>query len=170
MARDIIISWGPNQDLLRRLHRSGARYMVIGSTAAKYHVAEWPEPNDLDLVIEPTEETGQKVIDAMEAILGRPLPFNAQALAGPGKQARDKTVMNVDVLTPIPGFEFALHWAVAEDVPMAHASYPVVVRVASVPTLIAWKRLALYREPKRADAIERDIERLEEAARNAQKP
>ncbi len=167
--RDIVIYTGSNQDLVRRLFESGARYMVIGSTAARFHVPDWSEPNDLDLVIEPSEETARKVVDAVSAIVGRRIIADPRLLARPNTGFPEKTVLNVDVLTPIPRFDFAEHWALAEDANMAYG-YGTIVRVASIQTLIAWKRLALLREAQRAGAIARDIEVLEQAVQNRQRP
>ncbi len=164
--RDILITWGHNQALLTRLSASGARYMVIGSTAARFHVPEWREPNDLDLVTEPSEETARKVIDAVSAIIGRRITDDPSQLARPNTGVPEKTVLNVDVLTPIPGFDFAEHWPLAGEAKMAYSS--TVVRVASIQTLIAWKRLAMPREPDRAAAIACDIGLLERAARQPQ--
>lgn len=168
MAREIVIYTGANQDLLRRLSANGARYMVIGSTAARFHVPEWREPNDLDVVIEPSEETARKVIDAVSSIAGRRITDDPRLLARPNTGFPEKTVLNVDVLTPLPGFDFGEHWPLAEDAMMAYTG--TIVRVASIATLIAWKRLAIPREPDRAADIARDIELLEQAARKREKP
>ena len=164
---EIVIYTGSNQDLLARLYSCAARYMVIGSTAAWYRVPGWPEPNDLDIVIDPTEETARKVAEAVNKIEGMVVVADAKLLARPNTGFPSKRTLNVDVLTPILGFDFAEHWGLAEDVSMAYTTHTgTVVRVASIATLIAWKRLAMPREPTRADKIGCEIERLEEAARN----
>lgn len=98
--RDIVIYTGSNQDLLARLHASGAAYMVIGSTAAWFHLPEWRQPMDLDIVIEPSEETARKVAEAVNAIEGLPIVPDPNALARPNTGLPMKRTLNVDVLTP----------------------------------------------------------------------
>ncbi len=74
----------------------------------------------------------------------------------------EKSVLDVDVLTPHAGFDFAGAWADAEAASMVCST--TVVRVASIPTLLAWMRYALTAEPNRAESIASDIALLERAA------
>lgn len=112
MPRDIVITWGDNQKLATLLAERGARFFVIGSTAARFHVPEWRDPNDLDLLFEPSPDTGQKVISAFAA-LGVQALFTPEQFAQPSAKGMrgfpEKQVCNVDVMTPFAGFDFAEH-------------------------------------------------------------
>jgi hypothetical protein len=164
MAREILITWGQNQHLMALLAASAARVLVIGGTAVRFYAPERRDPNDLDLLIEPTEVNATKVLRAMETVIGRQLPIVPEALAGPSKVVREKMVLNVDVMTPHVAFDFAEAWGQGEEAAIAYASTPARVRVAAIPSLLAWLRYARTAEPSRAEAIESDMTLLETAA------
>lgn len=164
-VREIELTWGANRDLMTALAADAARVLVIGGTAVRFHAPERRDPSDLDLLVEPTVESASKLLRAVEPILGRPLPIQPAQLARPAVGFREKTVLNVDVVTPYVGFEFAQAWADAEEATMVCST--TVVRVASIPTLLVWMRHALNAEPTRAESIASDIALVERAASRA---
>lgn len=160
--RDIELTWGANRDLMTALTADSVRVLVIGGTAVRFHAPERREPNDLDLLVEPTVGTASKLIRAVETVIGRPLPIQPAQLARPAVGFREKAVLNVDVVTPYPGFDFADAWERAEEATMVCST--TVVRVASISTLLVWLRHALTAEPTRADSIADDMALIERVA------
>jgi len=165
MARDIVINTGSNQKLVTSLSQVGARFLVIGSTAVRFHVPERrDEPSDLDLLLEPSVENGRKVIDAWRRADGpNIIAFTPSDFARPNVQFRDTTrppYFNVDILTPPAEFDFHEAWRKAEEAVLAHPR--TGVRVASVPTLLTLLRHARDRELALVRKYERDIELLEQ--------
>jgi hypothetical protein len=161
VRREVELTWEANRRLMSLLAEDAARVLVMGGTAVRFHAPERREPNDLDLLVDPLEETASKVVRAVETVIGRSLPFQPAQLARPGVGFREKTVLNLDVLTPHIGFKFADAWVGAELATVVCST--TVVRVASIPTLLVWLRHALTAEPKAAESIASDIALLERA-------
>lgn len=167
MDREVVITWGPNQNVVRLLSESGARFMVIGGTAVRFHIPERREPNDLDLLVEPSPDLLKKLNAALARVGAPTVLATPEAFAQPNKGFPEKSVCYMDVFTPIPGLNFAEHWALAEEAAMAYTS--TRVRVASISTLVLWLRHALSIEPERAKGIEADLNLLE-GAQQQRKP
>src|SRR5947207_8893866 len=109
MCREITIYWGPNSDFVEALLDSGARFFIRGGTAVHFY-----DPTrvvgDLDLLIEPSRETAEKVHATLSrAIWPDMLEFTVDDLAQPGKHVRITRPLYVDVLTPKRGIDFAQH-------------------------------------------------------------
>lgn len=105
----------------------------------RLHIGKREAPKDLDLLPEPSRENAVLVIEAIEAVLGKPLPFTSADLAQPRKHIclkglHDAPELNADLLTAAPGFDFAAHWAAAEPVEIVEAG-GTVVHVASPATM-----------------------------------
>ncbi len=84
----------------------------------------------------------------------------------PGKWARCKGPthpLNMDLFTPPLGVDFDENWAAAGAAIMNGSA--AGVRVASIPTLQHLLRIALEREPERAQEFARDLELLAKVAR-----
>ncbi len=161
--REIEITWGPNRNLVARLSESGARFLVAGGTATRFHAPERREPSDLDLLVEPSAEMLMK-LNAALAHVGAPIILaTPEEFAKVDKGIRSKGVLNVDVLTPPQGVDFSEHFAAAEEAIMNLSS--TRVRVASIPTLERLLRIGQEREPARAQAFAKDLELLARAAR-----
>ena len=166
--RDVVITWGPNREFVRLLSASGARFLVIGGTAVRFHAPERREPGDLDLLVEPSSETLAKLNDAIAGV-GAPLILSTPAeFARPDKGSRDRGVLNLDVLTPPVGLDFMESWARAEEAMMVLSI--TRVRVAAISTLQEWLRLAQLREPARAKDFAADLALLERAELQTRRP
>jgi hypothetical protein len=160
MADEIEINWEPNRTLVTSLAQAGTKFIIVGSTALRFYVPEKPEPNDLDILIEPT----LVALDSFDAAAA-PLGFGgvratAAHLSKPntGFPAKTPHGLNVDVFVTAEGFDFPEHWAAAQEAVMVSSS--TVVRVAAQATLDAWLRRALVMEPTREAAIRADLELL----------
>jgi hypothetical protein len=159
--RDVTITWDANRKLVAELSAHGARYLVVGGAAVLFHAPERRTFDDLDLLVEPTLEVAKKVRSAMNRVAGHPMAWIPEELAGPSKQCRDRSVFYCDILTPRAGVDFSPHWDTSEEARMVASD--VLVRVASIPTLLALLRSIEEITPKHV----RDIELLEEAQRRA---
>ena len=60
-----LFTFGANADFLVLLNRHDVQYLVVGSLAVQYHCPE-READDLDLVVNRTQENGWKLIAALE--------------------------------------------------------------------------------------------------------
>jgi len=164
MPREVVINWGPNQNFVTLLTQAGARFIIAGSTASRFHVPAWPrEPGDLDLLFEAAVENGSKLIDAWDRADGPPVTFTAEVFAGPNKQLRDRSTFYLDALTPPADFDFQEAWADAEEAVMMGSD--THVRVASVSTLLRLYRVAHAHASEDAKKYASSIEALEKAER-----
>lgn len=163
MVCSIVINWEPNRALVTSLSQAGVRFIILGSTALRYYAPEKTEPNDLDLLVEPSlAALGSFSVAAApygfsfsenlsEAHLTKPnLGFPAKTQRGFG--------LNVDVFVKAEGFDFQEHWSTAREAVMT--SSQTVVRVAAPATLDAWLQRALRMEPSRAEKIRQDLNLL----------
>src|SRR5438309_2150328 len=102
-----MITWGKNRELVDLLSASGARFLVIGGTAVLFHAPERGTFDDLDLLLEPTEEAGGVLMAVMERLGGPRVLATSDEFAQPSKQVRERSVFYLDVLTPPHDFDFA---------------------------------------------------------------
>lgn len=160
--REIEVTWGPNRELVARLAESGARFFVFGGTATRFHVPERREPNDLDLMVEPSGEMLTKLNASLVGVGAPPILATPEQFSKGNCGAPSKGVLNVDILTPPTGVDFAEHWGAAEEVTMNLST--TRLRVASIPTLELLLRLGQEREPARARALAEDLDLLARAA------
>jgi len=145
------IYWGPNQEFVEALLNSDTRFFIRGGVAVNYYDAT-REVGDLDLLIEPSRETAEKVRDVFSRF-AQPL-FTVDDLARPAVGFRDRTVLNVDVLTARSVMDFGEHWEDAEQATFRGK----VIRVASIKSLL------------RLDPRPDDVVRLQRAALSASAP
>lgn len=141
------MTFGGNQPLVEALVRVGARFLVVGSGALRWHIPERPiGSNDLDVLIESTVTNAAKVISALAAIGLTGPELTPERLA----QARNTQVslkvggVWADVITN-PELPFQEHWERAEDATL----FGLSVKVASLETLRLL--LAASPEPKHAE-------------------
>ncbi|MDP9120547.1 MAG: hypothetical protein M3O15_04135 [Acidobacteriota bacterium] len=66
------------------MNRNGARYLIVGAHAVAFH-ARPRATRDLDLLIEPTRENGERVLSAIREFLGTELGLNCEDLRTPGR-------------------------------------------------------------------------------------
>lgn len=140
------------EPLFQALERAGVRYVVAGGLAVVLHgYARLTGDVDLALDLEPGEL--RRGIDTLLALTMRPrAPVDPYDFADPMVRQRWATehnmrvfswwnpsnpMLEVDVFVE-PPLPFAELWARAESVPLDTTT----VRVASIPDLIAMKRLA----------------------------
>ncbi len=64
-----LITFGGNQPLVEALVRAGARLLIVGGAALRWHIPERPiGSNDLDVLVESTVTNAAKVTSALSAI------------------------------------------------------------------------------------------------------
>jgi hypothetical protein len=159
--RVVQITWGPNRELVAQLSEWRVRFFVAGGTATRFRAPERREPNDLDLLVEPSLGTLEK-LNAALAYVGAPIiTATPEQFATAGRQYRDRTVLNVDILTPPTGVCFSEHWEATEEAIMSCSQ--ARVHVASMATLVLLLRIGQEREPSRAQAFAKDLDLLSRA-------
>ena len=96
-----LIIRGDNQQFLDMAISNGVDFIVIGSVAVAYYgCRELDEINDLDLLINPIEENGKKVINTLSD-MHISINCSPSELEKPGKQIPVKCQFcEVDILTP----------------------------------------------------------------------
>ena len=142
-----LLTFGGNQPLLEGLVRVGARFLVVGGVALKWHIPERPiGSNDLDVLVESSVTNAVKVTSALAAIGLTGPELTPERLA----QARNTQIslkvggMWADIITN-PELPFQEHWERAEEGTLFGRS----VKVASLHTLQVL--LAASPEPKHAE-------------------
>ncbi len=137
---------------IEALELSGIRYVVVGGLAVVLH-GHARLTVDLDLVIDLEPEHARKAVEALLALGLEPnVPVDANDLADPAVRARwieekhmavlslrhpDDALRRVDVFVDEP-VAFSSLWESSVHIPLGSTS----VRVASIPDLIAMKRMA----------------------------
>lgn len=162
IVREIEIVTGSNRDLVTHLANNRARFFVAGSTATRFHTPERRPPNDLDLLVEPSADMLVKLNAALACVGAPTITATPEHFCKGNGGIRSKGVLNVDILTPPTGVNFAEHWAAAEEVVMNYST--TRLRVASNSTMQLLLRIGQEREPSRAPAMAEDIELLVRAA------
>jgi hypothetical protein len=130
-----LITFGGNALLVAALVSYGARFLVIGGSAARFHFPNW-QSDDLDLLIEPSAENARKVVAALEE-LGIQRTWPVERLAQPWAQIILKgnvpqSAFNADIVTPRGSFDFEAHLANAVDGRVGVAP----VKVAAAETVV----------------------------------
>lgn len=125
------------QGVFSSFHSHNVRYVIIGGIAAILYGV--PRATfDLDILIDPTPENAQRLLDALlEAGLGTAsLTTTEELLSHEITIFRDK--VRIDVQTSTPGVDFDRAWAEREEMSYAGQTFYVVSR----EHLIASKRAA----------------------------
>lgn len=125
------------QGVFSSFHSHNVRYVIIGGIAAILYGV--PRATfDLDILIDPTPENAQRLLDALlEAGLGTAsLTTTEELLSHEITIFRDK--VRIDVQTSTPGVDFDRAWAEREEMSYAGQTFYVVSR----EHLIASKRTA----------------------------
>ena len=154
-----IYTFGLNAEFLSRLHQCGARFLIIGGTAVRFHCPD-REANDLDIMIEPTTENARLIIAELERSKVT-CHFTAHDLAQPDQHIpfKEKNYY-LDILTPKEGCQFSGLLTSACDAVVEYRGLQVPVKVASKETLIA-----LSMQCESSDKRTRDIQLLQAAVR-----
>lgn len=98
------------EELLRLLNKHKARYCIIGA----YAVAFYAKPRytkDLDILIEPDVENGEKIVKALDAFGFRSLKLTAKDFCEKGNIIQlGYEPLRVDIITDTPGVSFDRIW------------------------------------------------------------
>ena len=95
----MIITFHQNTQLLEALYSSEVEFIIVGGVAVHYHNSS-REFDDLDIMISPTVENAQKLINALLKI-GLTVPHTAEDIAKPQKvQIPLKGEQYADIVTP----------------------------------------------------------------------
>ena len=128
-----VATFGGNQSLVEALVRAGARFMVVGGCALRWHIPERPiGTNDLDLLIEATPTNAAKIIAALASIgVTGPTPTPERLAQGCKTQVKlDTPSLFADIITD-PALNFDEHWSAAADGRL----FGTTVKVAAPSTL-----------------------------------
>ena len=142
-----VATFGGNQPLVEALVQAGARFMVVGGCALRWHVPERPiGSNDLDLLIEATPTNAVKVIAALASIgvTGPALTPERLAQASKTQISLKAGGTWADIITD-PQLPFDEHWQAA----MEGNLFGLRVKVGSPNTLLLL--LAESQEAKHAE-------------------
>ncbi len=143
-------------EFLRALISTNARFLVVGGHAVAVH-GEPRLTEDLDVLIEPTLENGERVRAALER-------FGFGALAPPAADFTEprrvfmlgRKPRRIDVLTSIDGLDFAVAWAGHLDVELGGTVVPLLGRQA---LLVNKRASGRPKDLADVDAIERSSSR-----------
>ncbi len=153
--RDNLIHNGANEDLVRVFTQQQVRFVLIGGLAIAWYCQE-RDADDMDLLIEPTEENSVRITQALSQ-LGIVLPADT-SFAKPGLQVPLKQTQYAELLTPLSdGPRFSSVDANAVEGRL----FNMPVRIASVGDLIEMKRHAVRAGAAPSSKHHRDIELLE---------
>ncbi len=140
-------TFGANQELIDSLVKLGARFIIVGGLAVHYHVPE-RKVGDLDLLIERSPETAEKVIDVLSSCLLIKHSITIDQLLRPKRvQIPVKVYFNADILTAGEDTNFDHYWEQAHDAKIGNTP----VKVAAVETLMFL--LSQSDQPKHAQDI-----------------
>lgn len=135
MAKAAIHMFGANADFLAGLATRGGRFVIVGGVAVRYYIPD-READDLDVLIEPTEQTAQAVIDALNSCGGLSWPVSPAELMKPNLHFPVRTYYYLDILTPDTATDFEVLWSEATEATVFHRPLPVPVRIASIEALL----------------------------------
>jgi hypothetical protein len=133
---------GANKEFVDALVRAGARFLIVGSVAVKFYVAE-RSVEDLDLLIEPSKENASKILMAASSSPLFRRDITVKKLMQPKGQICVKIFQYyMDILTPAPDLDFVEAWNMAAEARIGNTR----VRVAAIATLL--QLLALSQRPQ----------------------
>lgn len=148
---DNLIHFAANQELVQAFVQRGVRFVVVGGLAVAWHCSE-READDMDLLVEPTEENSVRIVDAL-ASLGIP-NVSTNAFARNDVQAPLKQIFYAELLTPRTGqSSFVDVSASAVDAKL----FGLPVRLASRATLLQMKHAAVAAADESAEKHKKDI-------------
>ena len=144
-------------DFLAKLARAAVRHVVVGGYAVRCH-GHLRDTGDIDVLVDRSRETAQKVLEAFVAIGGR-IPQQQFDLSQPRKKVTYRhSAGDIEVLSSMDGLDFDEVFQERLLVSAGDLRVPVISR----PHLILAKRLALE-DPERSEdaAVDRkDLDAL----------
>lgn len=151
---DNLIHFAANEEVVRAFVQRGVRFVVVGGLAVAWHCSE-RQADDMDLLVEPTEENSACIVDALASLGIHNVPTNA--FARNDVQAPLKQMFYAELLTPRTGqSSFVEVSASAVDAKL----FGLPVRLASRATLLDMKRAAVAAGDESAAKHQEDIARL----------
>ena len=161
----------PLESLFRQLNERGGRYVLVGGLAVVLH-GHLRATGDVDLVVDLSTDQVDRTLDALQAAGFQPyVPVPPSDFADPAKRAawvRDKgmIVFSLRPASGVPLVDLFLEHPIPFDQLWARSVVVelrgVPVRIASIPDLIALKRMAGRPEDLADVAALAEIERLRE--------
>jgi predicted nucleotidyltransferase len=122
------------EEFVESLNHAGARYLIVGAHAVAFH-ARPRATKDLDLLLEPTSENGERVLLAIRQFLGSDLGLTPEDFSTPGRIVQlGVAPSRIDLLAKIEGVEnFEAAWerrvdAQFGDVPAPYLSLDDLIR------------------------------------------
>ena len=98
------------EELLGLFNKHRVRYCIVGAYAVAFH-ARPRYTKDMDILIEPSVDNGQKVVEALKEFGFGGLKLGPEDVAHPGKVVQlGYEPLRVDLLTSIAGCTFAQVW------------------------------------------------------------
>jgi hypothetical protein len=149
----LIYMFAANADLVAKLVRRRARFVIVGGVAVRFYLPE-RLIDDLDLLIDPTTTNAELVVDAINSGGLCYYPFEKGALAKRNIRCSIRNYYYADILTPNAGINFENVWATSIEAEVVSQPLPTKVRVAGISTLIEMLR------PSEEERHKRDIESL----------
>lgn len=155
---DNLFHFGPNEELVRELISAGVKFLIIGGLAVAWYCPE-RRADDLDLLIEPSIENSARISSALSKL--HLTGFSADSFTRLGVQVPLKGSYYAELLTPTQGSP-TYSEVEAEALPAKLFNMPVLV--ASIPALIAMKKVAVLELSKPSEKHLNDIALLRKCA------
>lgn len=97
-------------ELLRFFNRHQVRYLIVGAFAVGFHAIP-RYSKDLDILVEPTRENGQRICQALKDFGFGSLKISPRDFASPGRFIQlGYEPVRVDLITSIAGVTFRQAW------------------------------------------------------------
>jgi hypothetical protein len=152
---DNLVHFGQNEELVRALVSAKVSFVIIGGLAVSWYCPE-RQADDLDLLVEPSLENSKRISSALAEI--HLVGFLADSFARPGLQVQLKNHHYAEILTPTKDMPtYAEVEAGAGPVKL----FGMPALVASIPDLIAMKKVAVSAAEKQLQKHLSDIALLE---------
>ncbi|HTP29065.1 MAG TPA: hypothetical protein VMH40_09290 [Myxococcaceae bacterium] len=162
---EVEIPWDETRAFVEDLTRGGARFIVDGSVALRFHVPaapEWQFARDLDVLLEPSAQMHGELNGALLRAGAQPTEATVEQFIKGNCGFSSKRVLNIDFRVPTPA-EFSRFWADAAAVGIARST--ARTQVASITTLEHFYGRALN-VPDRAERAAKALEALARARRD----
>lgn len=135
-----LITFGGNDRLLAKLLECRVRFLVVGGLAVRFYVPE-REVDDLDLLLEQSNENADRFFKALAELSYKPL-FSKSHIGAPRKRTQQLQLKTrefyADIVTFGKDIDFTAEWAQPQEGFIG----PNRVRFASRELLIKMKRKA----------------------------
>ena len=159
----MLTTFGLNESLLTAFNDCKVKYMVVGGLAVKYYCAN-RKVNDLDLLVSPTMKNAINIAQAFAKMDSQGLKevdlckLDYRKLSEFGVQIRLKKFLYVDILTPLPDFDFCTSYinSVEEKI------NDVPARIISCRDLFSYKQSHIEHLDRELNGEKRDIKMLSE--------